>query len=151
MADPAEVDEGEDHAESSVLKDLRAKAKRVEEAEARAAKAERALGITTAGLGHLDEDQIAALVGSGEFNAEAAKAKAEKWGWLADETPTPTTTEPAPDAGLAQMEKFGAAGTNVEPPPPAAQEFLNKVQDFQGRPEELMDFIFRQNAHLLET
>jgi hypothetical protein len=110
MADPAEADEErDDHTESSVLKDLRVKAKRTDDAEARAAKAERELGLARAGLDHLDEDQVTALVGTGDFDAEAVKAKAEKWGWTKKAEQSAEVAQPAADEAAAQAQTELAA------------------------------------------
>ena len=122
MADPADDDPGANPAESSVIKDLRKKADRTDTAEARALAAERKLGLIEAGLGHLDEDQVNALVGSGEFDAAAAKAKAEKWGWTTQGDQPAPATDPAAaqeaattEAELAQLANLSSGSQTVGP------------------------------------
>jgi hypothetical protein len=159
MADPAE-DEGEDHTESSVIRELRAKAKRADEAEARAATAERKLGLHEAGLNHLDEDQVNALIGSGPFDADAAKAKAEKWGWLKPSTPEPpagsataqpptAAPPPANVAGLDQHEQFVAAGQAQETSDGGEAEFRKRMENFPGSQEEYKEFLMTEGARYL--
>ena len=156
MADPADSDEGDDHTESSVLKDLRVKAKRTDDAEARAEKAERKLGLIEAGLGHLDEDQVNALVGSGEFDAEAAKAKAEKWGWLSQgekpkpaDDPAAVEEAAAKEAELAQLANLTKSPASPAEPLRGQAAVAKEIEDFDGDWQAFQQFVLGRADDIL--
>ena len=155
MADPADTNEGDDHTESSVLKDLRTKAKRTDDAEARAERAERKLGLIEAGLGHLDEDQVNALVGSGEFDAEAAKAKAEKWGWISQgEKPKPVDDAAAEEAAATEAELAQLANLTKSPASPAEPlrgqaAVAKEIEDFDGDWQAFQQFVLTRADDIL--
>ena len=149
MADHTEA-ESTEHGDSAVIKELRAKAKRVEEAETRAATAERELAFLKADLGSLNDKQRKALLAAhdGEIEPEALKATALELGFQA-QAPQPTgeeTPESAEvDGELAHLSNFAGA------PAPEGREVLTqeKVDEMVKAvpPDQLDEWMFT-NAHL---
>lgn len=157
MADPTEGSESEQHGDSAVLKELRAKAKRVDAAEARAAELEREIAFHKADLAGLSDKQRKALLAAhdGEIEPEALAATATELGFQAKPAPAGETTEQqngetAPegtetDGELAHLSNFAGAA------PPEGREQLTqaKVDEMiRNVPAEELDDWMYQNQHL---
>lgn len=158
MADPAE--ETDDQAsEDDSPRGLRAKieeqAQRAREATDKAAKLERENLLLRSKL-DLNERQTKALfadIGDGDLTVEALQAAAKDlFGAVPAAGSSPTTTQTAETNGaLDQMEQFAQGGASVEPPQPVKEAFAGEVENWTGSREELMEFIFSRNAHLLDS
>lgn len=161
MADPAEETD-EEVPDDEDAKGLRARLKEQSaarrEAEAKAAEADslrQELALHRAGLGNLSERQQKALFATheGEISAETLQATAKDlFGAVpAAGAPSAPAQTPETNEALGQMEQFAAGGTNVEPPPPAKEAFMKAVTEWTGTGDELDEFIFVQNKHLLDS
>lgn len=152
MAEPTDPDDDGQPTESSVIKELRAKAKRVEEAEARAAEAERRLAFSEAGLNGLSDKQRTALLAAhdGEVNAEALRSTAEELGFgPKPEAPAPEPEVPGTDPEVREMMRLANSPTPDREPPGAAEtEFAKQIEEFDGSYQDYTQFVLR-NAHLV--
>lgn len=121
MADSEEFDSGDasdgsGHPENPNIRQLREKAKRTDALTDENAKLKRDLALTKAGLDSLDEERVSALLNGheGEIDAEALKAKAAKWGWLQQSTPTQEGQENGqPNEELAAIDRMSDAMTGA--------------------------------------
>src|SRR5262245_26572316 len=100
MADPTDDTEGVDPSESGVIKDLRAKAKRAEEAEQALVDASQELAFYKAGLGDLTDEQrddvLTLAKARGQTTADDLKAIADRLSYASKPAaPTPTETATA--------------------------------------------------------
>lgn len=148
MADPTEA---EDHTESSVIKELRAKAKRVETAESEAAKLRQELALTKAGLDGLNEKQVKALMSAheGDFTADAIKATADELGFVTKPA-APAETEVSQEQAqigreVAELGNFAGAPSPESAPdhsPEAIEKMIAEV------PIEELDSWMVANRHL---
>lgn len=159
MADPAEETDDQ-QSEDDSPRGLRAKieeqAKRARDASDEAKSLKRENVLLKSKLDHLNERQQKALfadLGEGDLTVEKLQEAAKDLfgavpaaGASLANAQTDETNE-----ALGQMETFAAGGTSVEPPPPAKEAFAKEVQEWPGGKEELMEFIFARNQHLLDS
>ena len=125
--DDIEPDEG-----SAVIKELRAKAKRLDEAEAKVVTLERQVAIGAAGLSDLNPTQQKALMATheGDLTPEALKATAATLGFAQ----TAATDEVVVDeAGIARAQQATAGA----PPAASAPEALEALMAKAKTPAEL--------------
>lgn len=162
MADPADETTDEQSSEDETPRGLRARieeqARLRREATEKADRLERELTLHRAGLGSLSDRQQKALFAAheGDVTAETLKATADELfgsatGSPSPETPTQTPAEAANAAGFDKLDEFAKGGASVEPPQPAKEAFAQAVEGWTGTREELMDFIFAKNQHLLDS
>jgi len=150
MADPTddqEPQEPDDPKESSVIKELRAKAKRADDAETRAAQAERKLALHEAGLSGLNERQVTALLATheGDLSAEALKATATDLGFAGNAQPV---EEPDRGGELAQLDQFAQPSSQVQPPRSGREAFDRELAQFDGSQEEYKAFLLANAQYL---
>jgi hypothetical protein len=159
MADPAEETD-EHQSDDDTPRGLRAKveeqAARAREATEKATRLERENVLLKSGLGHLTESRQKAVLGNveGDLTVDSLKASAvDLFGEaaFATGTPTPTPAQAETNDALDQMQTFAAGGTSVEPPPPAKEAFVQAVQGWTGTKDELFEFVFGKNQHVLES
>lgn len=109
MADPADLDE-DDHAESSVIKTLRAKADAAEKAQVEMAQE---LALFKSGLGDLTEDQrndvLTLAKAKGQTTAEDLKAIADRLSYTKPTDQPTTETPPGEPAPAANPEDAARA------------------------------------------
>lgn len=143
MADPTdtEVDETDDHAESSVIKDLRAKAKRVEQAEHRAVELERKLALSEAGLSGLNDKQVKALLAAheGDVTGDALKATATELGFGG---PQPETADPDLTAEVAELTKLAGSPPQPDTKPAGYDEIVQHAKGFKGSEQEYLAYLY---------
>lgn len=118
------LDNSEDD-DSPVIRDLRQRAKRADEAEARATELERRLAVSEAGLTGLSDKRRVALFAAhdGDLEPDALKATAIELGYIQPEV------EPAqtPPDERAANERINAAGAGA-PPAGGKPELLDKIR-----------------------
>lgn len=105
--------------DSSVIKDLRQKEKRLDAAEADAAASKRELTLYKAGLGDLTDKQMKALSAAheGDWDPESLKATASELGFVRD----PADAETKPQISAAELEahqRVANAAGGEQPLPP---------------------------------
>ena len=131
----------EDPDESPVIRELRAKAKRTDDAESKVSDLERRLAVAEAGLTSLNPRQRTALLAAheGDLDPDAVRATAAELGFI--QAPEPSAQTP-PDERAAH-ERVAAAGAGAEPagarPNTAAELAAAKTQD------ELLAILDREN------
>lgn len=153
MADPTEVEQSETPEESNVIKELRAKAKRVEEAEAKAADLERKFALSEAGLSGLNDKQVRALLSAhdGDIVADALKATASELGFVAAASQPQGESNPDVEAQAVAAEVSELSTLTSQPSvdptaPRSAAELEAKIKSFAS-PEALEAFVL-ENPHL---
>lgn len=159
MADSEEFDTGdpsndEGRPENPNIRQLREKAKRTDALTDENAKLKRDLALTKAGLDSLDEERVSALLNGheGEFDAEALKAKAAKWGWLQGSTSNEgqgqeDSQQGQNDPELAAIERMSDAMTGTSTGGVDPETELRKKINSAQSPAEL-DAILSQAGKL---
>jgi len=154
MADPTEVEQSDDHTESSVVKELRVKAKRLDQAEAKTAELERKLALSEAGLTGLTDKQVKALLSAheGEITAEAIKATADELGFAAkvETAGVEVDSEQAQrDAEVAEVSRFSGAEAPSGGGGMTPADVNAKIASFES-PEALKEWVIA-NPELFST
>ena len=150
MADPTEAANGSeqdgDPTESSVIKELRAKAKRADAAEKAQVEMAQELAFFKSGLSDLSDDQrddvLTIAKAKGDTSAEALKAIADRLSY--SKTDTPTEGEPAAgedrSAELAQLANLARSPANTEPAP-AGAALDKEIREFKGDFQAFEQFV----------
>lgn len=149
MADPTdtEVDEAPEGAgESSVMKELRAKAKRAEQAEARVAEMERKFALAEAGLSGLSDKQVKALLSTheGDISGEALKATAAELGFGAP-VAEQETQDPEVAGELETLSGFSGGAVQREVPQGARDAVVKQAAE--GEFKSMQEYVAYLHAN----
>lgn len=134
MTTDLETPEDEQTDDSTVIRELREKAKRADTAEAEAQAARRELTLHKAGLGELSDKQMKALQAAheGDWEPESLKATATELGFV--KQPGEPSEPQIPADEMAAHQRVAAAQTGEPPAPP--ENLTAAIMDAKD-PEEI--------------
>lgn len=153
MADPTEVEQDDDHRESSVVKELRAEIKRLKKDAEDAPLLRQEVALVKAGLDGLNEKQVKALLSAhdGDLTAEALKATATEIGFAvtpgAEAEVDPEQAQR--DQEVSEMSRFAGSPASAGAAVLSSDDVVKQINEFTS-PEALRDFMLA-NPDLFTT
>lgn len=140
-----------DEPDSSVIRDLRGKAKRVDAAEAETKALRTELAIAKAGLPDLSEARQKALLAAheGDMTPEALRKTAVDLGFAPADTEPETPAVTAPEqAALGAMQEATAAGEAVEAHPKTIEDGMREAA---AKGEAALDAFLTSNGFTIHA